>query len=95
MMYRSRKGNHPSSRRVHSPVTLSREQYYALPFVGSYIYRYDKIQDDLKRHRDYQRHTGREYAYPTSGFGAQAYSEAGQFATDIFRQVGQQYRRMV
>lgn len=92
-MYRSRKGNYQNYR-SRSPYQ-GRESLYSIPFIGSYLYRHDKIQDDFKRHQDYQRHTGQEYAYPTSGFGAQAYQQAGQFATDVFRQVGTQYRRMV
>lgn len=91
MTYQKRQGNYQNYR-SRAP---TRQTLYALPFVGSYLYRYDKMQDDLRRHEDYRRNTGQDYAYASSGYGAQAYSEAGQLSTDAFRRVGTQYRRMV
>lgn len=70
------------------------EWAYALPFVGSYINRYDRMKDNFKRDADFKRNTGKDYAYSTDGYGAQAFTQAGQIATDAFRMVGRQYSRM-
>lgn len=70
------------------------EWAYALPFVGSYLYRYDRMKDNFQRDKDFKRHTGRDYAYGTDGYGAQAFAQAGQIMTDAFRMVGGQYSRM-
>ncbi len=72
-----------------------RTDLYAIPVLGDYLYRLDRIQDLQKMDADYRRNTGRTYAYRTESYGARASHDAGRVVADAMRMVGRQYRRNV
>lgn len=77
------------------PITIRRSDLYAVPILGDYLYRADRIADLRKMDADYRRNTGRTYAYRTDSYGARASHDAGNLMRDAWRMVGRQYRRLV
>lgn len=89
------KGGPLSAHRTLWNTVRSSKYQYSIPILGDYLYRIDQVNDNLKREADYYKNTGRDYAYPSSGYGAQAYHNAGAIASDAMRMVGGQYKSMV
>lgn len=50
---------------------------YAVPFVGSSVYAYDSYKDSMKKQSDFQKNTGKQFAYKSDSYSARAYRTIG------------------